>query len=277
MRRSLSAALGLARAALARLGGQIALAVEGHRDAEQPLNHALVDLAGQVDSVLELVGLLRLRGDDPRHGRQRRGLPQRPQQVDLGVVERWRREQTIGQDHADSPPRRHHRSAHEPHGLGEELEVVRGDLVGEVALDLDDAVLGQRASGELRGLDCHVGGGELLDSEAVGARRAHPPRCPVVAEDQRPAHSREPAHSLAQAVVEVAAGSIALLRLREHLDEQLQRLDSETGGRGPRRRWCSSRSRDQEGPASIRPIRSSCCGRQIDAPALLAARTPAFH
>ena len=46
--------LGLDRAALPRFGGQVALAVQRHRDPEQALDHALVDLAGQVDPMLEL-------------------------------------------------------------------------------------------------------------------------------------------------------------------------------------------------------------------------------
>src|SRR6185437_6080167 len=59
--------LGLLGAALARRGRQLAVAVERHRDAEQPLDDTLVQLAGKVNALLQLAGLLELRGDDPRH------------------------------------------------------------------------------------------------------------------------------------------------------------------------------------------------------------------
>ena len=80
--------LRLGGAALARRRGQLAVAVERHRDAEQALDDALVDLAREVDALLELAGLLELGGDDPRHRRERRGLAERPQQAAVGVVQR---------------------------------------------------------------------------------------------------------------------------------------------------------------------------------------------
>ncbi len=49
-----------------------------------------MDLAREVDPLLELVGVLGLGGDDPRHRGERRRLAERPQQVPLGVVERRR-------------------------------------------------------------------------------------------------------------------------------------------------------------------------------------------
>ena len=85
--------LHLGRAAQAGLGGQVALAVERHRDPEQPLDHALVDLAGQVDPLLELARPLALGGHHARHRGERRRLAERPQQVPLGIVQRRLRQQ----------------------------------------------------------------------------------------------------------------------------------------------------------------------------------------
>ena len=49
----------------------------------------------------------------------------------------------------------------------------------------------------------------------------------VVAEDDRPAHPRQPAYGLAQAVIErVRTGRVGL-GLRQHGHEQLERIDPE--------------------------------------------------
>ena len=86
--------------------------------------------------------------------------------------------------------------------------------------------LAQRLRGERRRLDRHVRVGELLEIESVRAGGAYPAPRGVVAEDHRSAHPREAADRLAQPVVEVGARRVAL-GLREHLDEQLERLDAD--------------------------------------------------
>ena len=50
----------------------------------------------------------------------------------------------------------------------------------------------------------------------------------VVAEDHRPAHPRQPAHRVAQPVVEVVAVRRGVFGLRQDLDEQLERVDPDS-------------------------------------------------
>ena len=203
--------LSLRRAPLARRRGQIAIAVQRHRDAEQALDHALVNLAREIDPVLELVCFLSLIGHDSRHRHERGRFAQRPQQIALGVVDRWRRHQPVGEDHADRAAGRGHRSADEPHRLGEQLRVFGRKLVGHVANRLDHPILGQRLNRHRRGLDRDVGFGELFDLERLRARGANATRRAVVAEDDCSAHPRQPTHRGAEPVVEALAGRRCLL------------------------------------------------------------------
>ena len=96
---------------------QVAGAVEHHRDPEQPLDHALVHLAREVDPLPQLARGLRLRGDVARDRGQRRRLAERPQQVALGGVERRLVEAALGDDHADGAPGRDHRATDHAHRL----------------------------------------------------------------------------------------------------------------------------------------------------------------
>ena len=214
-------------AALARVTGQVAVAVKRHRDAEQALDHALVDLACQIDPLLELARGLRLGCDDPRDRRQRRRLSQRPQQVPVGVAELGRGHQAIGEHHSDRPSGGGHRRAHKAHRLREQTRVLGGELAADVAGDLDHAVLAQCARRDRRRLDGHVGLGKLLEVQSVSARRTDPPTGRVIAEDDRPAHPCEMAYRLAQAVVDGVAAGSRPLPLRQHSHEQLEGLDSD--------------------------------------------------
>src|SRR5437588_11479709 len=72
--------LRLTRAAAPGLGREIAVSVQRHRDAEQPLNDSLVDFARQIDPLLELAGALGLGGDDPRDRCERGRLAETPPQ-----------------------------------------------------------------------------------------------------------------------------------------------------------------------------------------------------
>ena len=121
--------------------------------------------------------------------------------------------------------------------------------------------------------------GERRHVHAVGAGGADAAQRAVVAEDDRPAHAGQPAHRLAEPVVErVRAGHVGL-GLREHGDEQLERLDAELGaavaGRAPA---CSRATRRQAAWAlGHQPEAKRLLGRQVDQPPLVAARAPALH
>jgi hypothetical protein len=200
-------------AACVSLAQQIARAVERHRHAEQPLDHSLVDLACEVDPLLELVGLLELGREDARDRGQRRGLSERPQERPVGFLQRRARHQAVGEDHADRAAARRHRRAYQPGRLGDHRRVLVGHLAAEIADRLDDPVLPERPRRDRRRLDRHVLVGKARDVEHVGPRRAHAPAGRVVAEDHRAAHRRQPAHGLAQPVVEALAGDRAHLGL----------------------------------------------------------------
>ena len=199
--------LRLACAALAGQRREIALAVQRHRDAEQPLDHALVDLPRQIDPLLELHRLLGLGRDDPRHRRQRRRLAQRPEQVLLGVIKRRCRHQPVGEDHADRAAGRGHRHAEQAYRLLEIGLVLDGELPADVARYFDDGVSAERARRDRCRLDRHVRADERREVEPVRAGRPHPPASRVVAEDHRAPHSRQPADRLAQTGVEIVARS----------------------------------------------------------------------
>ena len=62
------------------------LRAEHERDAEQPLHHALVQLAREVDARLEQPRAALLARGDPDARRERGGLAERPQVVALGSV-----------------------------------------------------------------------------------------------------------------------------------------------------------------------------------------------
>ena len=78
------------------------------RDAEQALHDAVVDVAGEVDALLEGARPLLLERRDPRAGGERRDLAQRPQPVGGVVGERGVPGAALREDHADHPARRAH-------------------------------------------------------------------------------------------------------------------------------------------------------------------------
>ena len=101
--------LELLGAALPRGVVQRAVAGERERHAEEALDRAVVDVTRHVDALLELAGALRLARRDARHGRQRGGLAERPQQVALVVPDRRRVGRAVADDDPDPATRRDHR------------------------------------------------------------------------------------------------------------------------------------------------------------------------
>ena len=86
-------------AALALGTVQRLLGAERERDPEQALEHALVDLAREVEPLAERASALLLAGHVARGRHQRGGLAERPQQVALAVGELESPAAAIGADH----------------------------------------------------------------------------------------------------------------------------------------------------------------------------------
>ena len=201
---------------------------EHERDAEEPLHDAVVDVAREVDALLELARALGLVGRDPRARRERERLAERPQQVAPAVVQRGVLGQRLGQDHAGRAPARGHRDVDE-RVLADELGERGVDLVRLGRADLDHAVLRQRTRRHRRGLHADVHVDEGLERHPVRAGRAHLAQRRVVAEDDRPAHAGDVADRLGQARVEPLA-VLVVLDPRQDVDQQLDRRDRLTAG-----------------------------------------------
>ena len=188
-----------------------------------------MDLTREVDAILQRAGALGLARGHARAGRQRRDLAQRPQQVALTVGQRAV-VGAVGQDHAGPAAGGGHRGAdqarvaQEAHRLGRQVD-------GEVAGDLQDLVLAQRALGDRRVGERDVHVGEALDVDAVRADRADAPQGLVVEEDHRPVHGRQPARRLAQPAVE-AGGGLAAVEREEQVGERLEGVDVDDASLG---------------------------------------------
>ena len=92
---------------------------ERERDAEQALDHALVDLAREVDARLEQARAALLVGGDADARGERRRLPDRPHRAALVVVQLERLAAAVGEDHAQPAPAGRHGRARERGELGE--------------------------------------------------------------------------------------------------------------------------------------------------------------
>ena len=150
--------------------------------AEQPLDHALVDLAREVDALLQLLGELLVARRDPRVRGERRDLADRPQQVALAVGQR-RVARAVGEDHAGPAPAGGDRRAHE-----QPVAQQRAVALGQLERRGSRATSSTRSSTsacarDRRGLDGEVHAGEGVERQVVRARRAHAPLRLVVAED----------------------------------------------------------------------------------------------
>jgi hypothetical protein len=87
----------------------------------------------------------------------------------------------------------------------EPVDVLGRKLLGQIARDLEHAVLGQRAHRQRRGLGGEEVVGEEIEVDAVAAGGVNAPARRVVAEDHDPAHRRAARDALAEAAVEVVA------------------------------------------------------------------------
>ena len=122
-----------------------------------------MDVAREVDAVLELAGALAVEGRDPRHRRERERLAQRPQQVPARVVERRDLRRRLDEHHARPAVGGGDRDVDE-RAVADELQELGGDEVLLARQDLDDAVLGQRGGGQRGDLDADVDVGEAAGS-----------------------------------------------------------------------------------------------------------------
>ena len=174
----------LGRAARPRLGAQRLLGGQRERHAEQALDDAVVDVAREVDALLELARALAVVRRGARGRRQRERLAEHPQQLAAWLVDRRGAGVGLGEDDADPAPGRDDRDVDE-RVVADELCEVLGDVVAVACEHLDDAVLGQRLARDRRGLDGHVAGGEAVESEPVRAARLDAAAGVVVAEDHR--------------------------------------------------------------------------------------------
>ena len=161
-------------AALALGAVERLLGAERQRHPEQALQHALVDLAREVEPLAEPARALLLAGGVARGGDERRGLAERPQQVALAVGELEPAAAAVGADHAVGAAAGAQRRAHERRDP-EQLRVLGRDLLLDPLGDDDHLVLEQRALGD-RGVDeRRPQRRQLLERDPVGADRAHPP------------------------------------------------------------------------------------------------------
>ena len=128
--------LDLLGAAPPRLLVEGLVAGERERDAEQALDDALVDLAGEVDALLERDGALVLARRRARHRRQRRHLAEDPQHLALGGGQRRAVAAAVAEDRAEPAPARGDRRADDGARL-QALDVAGGELLLEVLAELD--------------------------------------------------------------------------------------------------------------------------------------------
>ena len=213
----------LARAALARLVGQRVLRAEHQRDAEQPLHHALVQLARQVDARLKQAGSALLARRDAHARGERRGLAERPHGVALLVGELEAGAAAVAEDHAEPAAAGRHRHAGERLHAAEARVALRHPAL-QVAGHLHHAVLGESHLRDRRLLERAVHLCKQARLETVAAHR-HDELTGVVVEQQPGAlHRRHAAARLAEAVVELAPRGHALLsveraeQLHDHVE-----------------------------------------------------------
>jgi hypothetical protein len=218
----------LDRAARPCLGAQRLLGRQRQRDAEQALHDAVVDVAREVDALLELARALAVVRRDPRRRRERERLAEHPQQLPARLVDRRRAGGRLGEDDADPAARGDDRHVHE-RVVADELREVVGDVMALGREHLDHAILGQRSARDRRRLDGHVSGREAVEREPVRTTRLDAPAGVVVAEDHGPIHARDPADRLGETRVELLRPGL-LVDAAEDVAQQLERGDRVRGG-----------------------------------------------
>ena len=210
---------------------QIALAVERHRRprtgaGSRPRGYR-APRSMRCSSCLAALGL---RGHDPHHRRQRRRLAERPQQVPVGVVESGG-SAAAGRRRSRRPRVPPRPSARIPAGSarGTGPRTRRGTGRSRRRRS--------RAPGPRAATEPAIGADSTVTCASANCSRLSPCEptartrrlAAVVAEDHRPAHLGQPAHRVAQPVVEAVAARRRVLLLGEHADEQLERLDPDRG------------------------------------------------
>jgi hypothetical protein len=183
-------------AALPRLVAQGVLRAEHERHAEQPLNDALVQLAGEVDARLEQPRAALLARSDADARGERRGLPQRPHVVALGVRELEARSAAVGEDHPEPAAGGRHGHAAERLDSAEPRVALRHPA-GEVARDLHNPVLRQRDLRDRCLLERSVYLREQPRLDAMASDHDHELARVVVQEEARALHPAEAAAGLA--------------------------------------------------------------------------------
>jgi hypothetical protein len=221
--------LDLLGGAPALLTVQLGAGRQRHRHAEQPLDDTVVDLAGQVDAVLELARPLLGASGPARAGREGRDLAQRPQQVGLGAGQRT----IVRAPREDDPrpaPRRAHRRAHQAR-VGDQVGVGGGHLGGGAVGRLHDTILAQRPQGDRGLLDGGAHLAEPAELDPVAAHGAHAAQRRVVEEEDRAVHLGQAARRLAHPAVEAAVGILGV-EGEEQIGQRLHRAQLDAGGRG---------------------------------------------
>ena len=202
-RRSRSPACSSTGHALARLARQRRVARDDEQHAEQPLDHALVHLAREVDPLLQLARAAPA-------GTSRGAPPRRAPTVLPSVHSRLRSSSESGRRGRRSaritplqrPPAES--GTQTSVGVVEQVAEALGHLARDrLGVHLDHAVLDERLARDRRRLDGDVRAARSgVEVDAEGARRAHAAARLVVAEDHRAVHRREPADRLAERGVE---------------------------------------------------------------------------
>ena len=200
----------------------LVVGAEDEDEAEQALDHALVDLADKVDPLRQAPRGLALdrRLLDAR--RQRRELAERPHRLALVGGQLELAAAAVGEDDAEPPSPGGDGGAGDGRDPGEAC-IARRQLLLEPLRCLDDLVGGQgplRDRGLVEGpLDTRQEAG----IDAVAADGADDPQRGVVEIEPGPFHRREPADRLAEAVVELADLG-ARVDLRQKTDENVHRV-----------------------------------------------------
>ena len=208
--------------ALGRIQGL--LGAQRQRYPEQPLEHALVNLARQIEPLAEAAVALLLTGRVARRGHQCGRLAERPQQVAFAVGELEPPAAAIGADHPIGATGRAQRRTHQC-GDPEQLRVLGRHLGLDPVGHHHHPVLVQRPLGDRRVDQRRAQRPQLRERGPVGADRPHPPTARVGHEDRRPAHRGQPADRLADSVIELGGGGVGV-EVGQQLDEHLERLDA---------------------------------------------------
>ena len=221
--------LHLVGAAAPCLLAQAVLRPEREGDAEQPLHHALVDLARQVDARLEQSRLPLGVGGDPDAGRQRGGLAEGPHRLPLVVGELELLAPAVGEDHSQGAPAGGHGGARE-RGELVEVRVARRHPLLQALGDLHHAVLRQRHLRDRRLLEAAVYAGQQVGIESVAPHGHHEPAALVVEHQPGASHRRLPAERHAEPVVEaLAVRSRPLVHAGDELDDHVEGIGARRG------------------------------------------------